>query len=94
MGICLSQGGFAAHDRFSVVAAAGDGVVQDPDYARPGYDLGRPVEVELALESLFYIEGLAMDGCGGEDARVEVLFLGKANKPRTQGGGEHSDFAW
>lgn len=53
MGIWLSERGFAAHDRSSVVAAAGDGVIQDFGYACPGYDLGRPVEIELACESLF-----------------------------------------
>lgn len=57
------------------------------------YDLGRPVEVKFACESLRQNDALAMDGRGGEDARVEDGLAGEAGEARAHGVAQYSGCA-
>lgn len=94
MGVSLFERGFGASDQFGVVVVDIADVAQGPSHAHYGYDLGRPVEVELACESLFQVDAFANDGCSGEDARAEEWFVGEANKPRAHSVAEHGGYAW
>jgi hypothetical protein len=94
VGIFLSERGFGLIDRFGAVALDVAAVAQGPSHAHYGYDLGRSVEVKLAWEGLFQVDGLAMEACGGEDARVEEWFVGKANEPKAHGVAKHDRYAW